>query len=164
MHCPKNCTGYHASFCDAATCKDNIAISFFLPCHLPAGAPSKHAKVSLTLYMKGTCKTAYGGFFSQEGGTESPFHVRRDALLLAAHELGGRPGHNSKRGVSVTTAAGKDFLSKLEPFQKSKLNEWEDTAQAIGTLKQDIELRMVEIYEQLLEWPQSPLAPLQGDM
>jgi hypothetical protein len=114
--------------------------------------------------MKGTFCLVYGGIYSTEGGADSLFHLRRDALQLAAHELGGKRAKSRGRGVTIVSAAGRHFLSKLRPFQKSKLAEWEDTAQAMQTLKQDIEFRMVEIFEQLLKWPQSPLAPLQGDM
>jgi hypothetical protein len=51
----------------------------------------------------------------------------------------------------------------LRPFRKSVLTEWQDSAQAANILKQDIEFRMVEIYEQLLKWPGSALAPLHDD-
>jgi hypothetical protein len=133
-------------------------------CRVAAGAPTEKHLVQLRVRIKGVSFTLYGGWYSQEGGTESPFHVRRDALQLAAHELGAKRAKTSPRGVYINTAAGKEFFSNMRPFQKSKLAEWEDTAEAIKVITQDIELRTEEIYEQLLKWPQSPLAPLQGDM
>jgi hypothetical protein len=117
----------------------------------------------LALPIKGRQFAVNGGCYSKDGGTGSLFHYRRDALQLAAHELGARPARDSPPGVHVATAAGKEYLSKIRPFQKSKLTESEDVAQAIKILQQDIEFRMVEIYEQLLNWPQAPIAPLQGD-
>jgi hypothetical protein len=133
-------------------------------CHAAAGAPSTKSQVAITIRFKGKSYTINGGYYSREGGAASLFHVRRDALHLAAHELGGKRAKNSSGGTGIAPAAGKEFLSKLWPFQKSRLTEWEDTAQAMEALRHDIEFRMVEIYEQLLKWPQSPLAPLQGDM
>jgi hypothetical protein len=127
------------------------------------GAPGQKVHVQLGITVKGRRCKLYGGYYSTEGGTESQYHLRRDALQLAAHELGGKRAMDSPRGVHIVTAAGKDFFSKLRPFQRSKLNEWEDTEEAAETLKQDIEFRMVEIYQQLLKWPQSPLAPLEGN-
>jgi hypothetical protein len=128
------------------------------------GASNETLPVQLAIRIKGRTHQVYGGKYSQEGGADSLFHFRRDALQLAAHELGGRPAKTVPRGMYVVTAAGKDFFSKLRPFQESKVAEYRNIAQATETLKQDIEFRMVEIYEQLLKWPQSPLAPLQGDM
>jgi hypothetical protein len=114
--------------------------------------------------MKGRVYSVNGGYYSQEGGAESLLHYRQDALQLAAHELGGKQARTTPPGIHIVTAAGKEYFSRLRPFQKSKLTEWEDTEQAIAIIQQDIEFRMEEIYEQLLKWPQSSFAPLQADM
>jgi hypothetical protein len=132
-------------------------------CVVGVGAPSEKARAKIGLTIKGRTCNIDGGYYSQEVGTESLFHYRRDALQLAAHELGGKRAKSSPPGVHIVTAAGKEYFSRLRPFQKSKLIEWQDTAQAMKIMKQDVEFRMVEIYEQLLNWPQSPLAPLEGD-
>jgi hypothetical protein len=131
--------------------------------HVTPGEPIQKSHVKLCLTINGREYWVYGGCYSEEGGGESLFYIQRDALQLAAHELGWKQAKSSPPGVYVLTAAGKDFFSRLEPFQKSKLPESEDIAQAFDVIKQDVEFRMMEIYEQLLKWPQSPLAPLQGD-
>jgi hypothetical protein len=131
--------------------------------HVVVGAPSEKKQVTLSLCMKGRRLQVNGGYFSQEGGAESLFHLRRDTMQLAAHELGGKQAKTSPPGVFIVTPAGKEYFSRLMPFQKSKLTESEDITQAIETMKQDIEFRMLQIYEQLLKWPQSDLAPLTGD-
>jgi hypothetical protein len=135
----------------------------FIECHVAVGARGTRPRVILAVSIKERRFNVHGGYWSQDGGAESQFHYRRDALQLAAHELGGRRAKSSPPGVYVVTAAGKEYFSRLRPFQQSPITEWQDTAEAITTLKQDIEFRMMEIYEQLLKWPKSPLVPLPGD-
>jgi hypothetical protein len=87
-----------------------------------------------------------GANYSHEGGTESLFCHRMDALQLAAHELEARPARDSPPGVHVVTAAGRDYFKMLKPFQKSPLAEWEDLACARAAIKIDIQARTDEIY------------------
>jgi hypothetical protein len=76
-----------------------------------------------------------------------------DALLLAAHELGGKRARDNPPGVHIVTAAGREYLKMVKPFQKSPLAEWEDIGSARAAIKIDIQARTDVIYEQLLRWP-----------
>jgi hypothetical protein len=96
------------------------------------------------MYVWGGCN------YSHEGGTESLFCHRMDALQLAAHELGARPAKDSPPGVHIVTAAGREYLKMLKPFQKSPLAE----GGGAGTgITRDIQALGDVIYEQLLRWP-----------
>jgi hypothetical protein len=94
---------------------------------------------------------------SQEGGTESPYHHWRDALQLAAHELGARPASDKPPGVQVVTYAGKEyFRAVLLPFQRNQHLGGLDQARARAQIKAAIKARMREIHEQLMRYPQVP--------
>jgi hypothetical protein len=110
--------------------------------------------VCLSRKIWGKAIVVYGGVkYSHEGGTESPFCHRTDAMLLAAHELGGGPARDSPPGVYIVTAAGREYLKMLKPFQKSPLTEWEDFFNARKAIRAAIRARADVIYEQLLRWP-----------
>jgi hypothetical protein len=129
---------------------------------LPPGTPRAKGQVQLALSRTiwGSSIIIYGGVkYSHEGGTESPFCRRTDALLLAAHELGGTPAKDTPPGVSIATAAGREYLKMLKPFQKSPLAESEDVASARAEIKAAIRARADVIYEQLLRWPQVQFEP-----
>jgi hypothetical protein len=99
----------------------------------------------------------HGGLnYSHEGGTESPFSRRLDALLLAAHEVGGTPAGDSPPGLYVASAAGREYLKMLKPFQKSPLTGWEDFVSARKAITAAIQARTDVIYQQLLSWPEVP--------
>jgi hypothetical protein len=79
-----------------------------------------------------------------------------DALLLAAHELGGTPAGDSPPGHHIATAAGREYLKMLKPFQKSPVAQLEDKASARKAITAAIQARADVIYEQLLKWPEVP--------
>jgi hypothetical protein len=96
---------------------------------------------------------------SQEGGTESPYHYWRDALQLAAHEVGVRAVSDKPPGVVLVTSAGKEyFKTVLPPFQRNQQLEELDQATARKAMAAAIKARMREIHEQLMRFPQVPFA------
>jgi hypothetical protein len=101
--------------------------------------------------------TIYGGrYYSHEGGTESRFCRRMDALLLAAHECGAQQARDSPPGLYVATAAGKEYIQMVKPFRRPPLAEWEDFESRKEAIRKQIKARMGVIYEQLLRWPHEP--------
>jgi hypothetical protein len=91
------------------------------------------------------------------GGTESPYHHWKDALQLAAHEMGARPASDQPPGVHVVTSAGKEYLeTMLRSFQQDHQLEGVDQVTARKAILVLIKGRMYEIYEQLVRWPQVP--------
>jgi hypothetical protein len=74
---------------------------------------------------------------------------------------GARPARDSPPGVYIVTAAGREYLKMLKPFQKSPLTEWEDKASAQKAITAAIRARADVLYEQLLRWPEVPFGSQQ---
>jgi hypothetical protein len=85
---------------------------------------------------------------SQEGGTESPFHHWKDALQLAAHELGARPASDKPPGVHVVTSAGKEYFQTVLPsFQPNHQLEGVEEMRAKDAIRAAVKTRMAGIHD-----------------
>jgi hypothetical protein len=120
----------------------------------PPGAIYSRNQVTLSLppgpWGKGVSVT--GPSASQEGGTESPFHHWKDALQLAAHELGVRPAKGRPgTGVHVVTSAGKRYFRSLPPFQKAQPTPGMVEGAIKASTLSEIRARTREIHQRLTQ-------------
>jgi hypothetical protein len=91
-----------------------------------------------------------GPHASLEGGLESPYQHWKDALQLAAHEVGARQASDAIPGVNVTTSAGKEYLRALPAFQVYQAPEGLDQAEVKRAVVEAIRVRAREILALLM--------------
>jgi hypothetical protein len=91
-----------------------------------------------------------GAIASLEGGLESEHQYWKDALQLAAHEVGARQASDRIPGVHVTTSAGKEYLRALPAFQGYQPPEGLDQASIRAAVSKAIQARMREIHALLI--------------
>jgi hypothetical protein len=87
---------------------------------------------------------------SLQGGPESEHQYWKDALQLAAHEVGGKPALDAIPGRDVTTSAGREYFKTLAPFQVYQAPEGLDQASIRAAVWKAIKARMREIHAQLI--------------
>jgi hypothetical protein len=91
-----------------------------------------------------------GPYASVEGGSESEHQYWKDALQLAAHEVGARPASDKIPGLDVTTPAGRRYLETSPAFQVYQPPEGLDQAAIRAAVFNAIKARMREIHTQLV--------------